>query len=204
VDKLKAGIARFEHDVFPKGADLFGSLASGQAPRALFLTCADSRVVPNLITQTEPGELFMCRNVGNIVPPHGSVYGGTSATIEYAVAVLHVRHVIVCGHSDCGAMKALLDPTALDGLPDVAGWLQYADPTGSILDVERSDPSAALAELIDRNIAAQLNHLETHPAVRRALDAGDVDLHGWRFDIATGRTWAIDRSTGQFAPIVHD
>ena len=92
-----------------RSGERFALLANSQAPRALFITCADSRVQPNLITQTEPGELFICRDIGNIVPPYGAVYGGVSATIEYAVSVLDVGHIIICGHSDCGGMRAL-DP----------------------------------------------------------------------------------------------
>ena len=117
------GFIRFKRDVFPKRKQLFERLAGAQSPEALFITCADSRIVPDLIMQTEPGDLFICRNAGNIVPPYGEVQGGVSATIEYAVAVLNVSHIIVCGHTDCGAMKGILKPETLDELPTVKSWL---------------------------------------------------------------------------------
>ena len=124
IEELLAGVTRFETDVFPGQREHFEDLAHGQEPSALFITCSDSRVLPNLITQTRPGELFLCRDIGNIVPAHGAVYGGVSATIEYSVSVLRVPHVIICGHSDCGAIRCLLEPERLQGLSSVTQWLQ--------------------------------------------------------------------------------
>src|SRR5205807_7100192 len=112
--------------VFARKKELFSQLGKGQTPLALFIACSDSRINPNLLTQTEPGELFILRNAGNLVPPHGAGSGAEAATVEYAVEQLRVRDIILCGHSRCGAMHGLLEPAALAKLPSVAGWLEYA------------------------------------------------------------------------------
>ncbi|WP_416360766.1 carbonic anhydrase [Burkholderia cepacia] len=121
------GFLRFQRDIYPQREALFKQLATSQNPKALFVTCSDSRVVPELLTQREPGELFVIRNAGNIVPSYGPEPGGVSATVEYAVAVLGVRDIVICGHSDCGAMGAISRCTCLDHLPAVANWLRHAD-----------------------------------------------------------------------------
>ena len=113
------GFLHFHHDVFPQQEELFKKLATAQSPRAMFITCADSRIVPELITQSSPGDLFVTRNVGNVVPPYGQMNGGVSTAIEYAVLALGVQHIIVCGHSDCGAMRAVLNPDSLEKMPTV-------------------------------------------------------------------------------------
>src|SRR4030095_8194192 len=128
------GFCRFKHDIFPGRKYAFRELAKGQKPKALFITCADSRVVPDLITQSQPGDLFMCRTVGNQVPPFGSQSeGGVSSSIEYAVQALDVRHIVVCGHSDCGAMKGVLRPEKLANLPSTASWLRNAAAARAIV-----------------------------------------------------------------------
>src|SRR5262245_46408318 len=127
VVQLAERYAKFRREVFPQHQELFENLAASQSPSVLFVTCSDSRVVPDLILQSRPGDLFICRNAGNIIPPHGELAGGVSATIEYAVDVLQVRAIIVCGHSDCGAMRALLHPEKLTHLPTVARWLRQAE-----------------------------------------------------------------------------
>src|SRR5947209_18071980 len=126
IEKFLGGISRFQKDVYPKHQKRFEKLAMGQRPEALFVTCADSRIDPSLLTQTKPGELFICRVIGNVVPPYPDAIGGVSATIEYAVGVLQVPEVIVCGHTDCGVMKGVLNPEAVAGLPSVSAWLNYA------------------------------------------------------------------------------
>src|SRR5580692_4381856 len=126
VDKILGGISHFQKHVYPKHQDLFEKLATGQRPDALFITCADSRIDPCLITQTKPGELFICRVIGNVVPRYPQALGGVSATIEYALGVLGVPDVIVCGHTDCGVMKGVLNPEALKPLRNVSAWLQHA------------------------------------------------------------------------------
>src|ERR671926_1346028 len=128
VERILQGVSRFQREVYPKHRELFQRLALGQRPQALFITCADSRIDPCLLTQTRPGELFICRVIGNIAPPYPDAIGGVSATIEYAVGVLGVPDVIVCGHTDCGVMKGVLNPEAVAALPSVSAWLGYAQP----------------------------------------------------------------------------
>src|SRR5271170_6560787 len=135
-DSILRGLKRFQKRVYPKHRDLFHKLALGQRPEALFITCADSRIDPCMLTQTEPGELFICRVIGNIVPRYPKTIGGVSATIEYAVGVLGVPEVIVCGHTDCGVMKGALNPAALGDFPNVAAWLRWAN-----VEHRTTDPS---------------------------------------------------------------
>ena len=134
MERLIDGYARFRQHEFPKHQEMFEKLASGQQPQALFITCADSRVVPEFITQTGPGDLFVCRNAGNIVPPYGQINGGVSAAIEYAVLALGVRDIIVCGHTDCGAMKGMMHPECLDAMPTVRSWLRHADVARHVVE----------------------------------------------------------------------
>ncbi|MFF8812206.1 carbonic anhydrase [Streptomyces pactum] len=188
---LTEGVARFQRDVFPAKADLFTHLAAHHTPHALFIGCSDARVVPELITQGEPGELFVIRTAGNLVPAYTPGANGVTASIEYAVAVLGVRDIVVCGHSACGAMTALAEGHDLTGAPTVAEWLRHADAA-----VARTAGMAAGPEkvgaLVRRNVSAQLTNLTTHPSVARALTEGKVTLHGWVFDIATGGVEALD------------
>ena len=128
------GFLRFHHDVFPEQQELFKKLATAQTPRAMFITCADSRIVPELITQSSPGDLFVTRNVGNVVPPYGQMNGGVSSAIEYAVMALKVHHIIVCGHSDCGAMRAVLNPQSLEKMPTVKAWLRHAEVARTVVE----------------------------------------------------------------------
>lgn len=204
--KIIAGVARFQKEVFPQYRDHFAKIAGRHEPFALFITCADSRILPNLLTQTEPGDLFICRDVGNIVPPYGSVYGGVSATIEYSVAVLKVRDIIVCGHSDCGAMRGLLDPDSLKTLPGVLEWLRYSeDPHRSVMEHAAHLPHAdKLQLLIEENVVTQLEHLRTHPAVANGLATGALSLHGWVYEIETGQVRAYDSVTGKFQLVNED
>jgi carbonic anhydrase len=154
---------------------LFEQLALGQRPEALFITCADSRIDPCLLTQTKPGELFICRVIGNVVPPWPETIGGVSATIEYAVGVLRVPEVIVCGHTDCGVVRGALNPEALAAFPSVTAWLRY-------VKVEHREPQA----LTEGNVVAQLKNLRTHPSVAARLEQGDMALHGWVYHIGPG------------------
>jgi carbonic anhydrase len=187
MDRILAGVSRFQNEVYPEEQDLFRSIAHAQQPRALFITCSDSRIDPNLITQTVPGELFLCRDVGNIVPAYGNP-GGVSATIEYAVAVLKVAHVIICGHSDCGAMRAALHPENMVDLPSVASWIRNADAARRV--VLARNPGASDEELwralIVQNVISQLVNLRTHPAVAVRLATGELQIHGWLYDIPSG------------------
>src|ERR1700677_356265 len=152
VGKFLSGISRFQKHVYPKHQDLFEKLALGQRPEALFITCADSRIDPCMLTQTKPGELFICRVIGNIVPPYPDKLGGVSATIEYAVGVLQVGAVIVCGHTDCGVMRGALNPEALAEYPNVTAWLRYAQ-----VEHRESEPSQEfLVAMAENNVVAQL------------------------------------------------
>src|SRR5579862_871839 len=149
VEKLLGGISRFQKHVYPKHQELFETLAAGQRPEALFITCSDSRIDPCLLTQTKPGELFICRVIGNIVPPYPEAIGGVSATIEYAVGVLRVPEVIVCGHTDCGVMRGALNPEALEAYPNVRAWLSYV--TRSLMhdaSVEQHEPEPSAESLL--------------------------------------------------------
>jgi carbonic anhydrase len=189
--------------VYPQHRELFEDLAASQAPRALFITCADSRVVPTMMTQTRPGELFLCRNAGNIVPPYGEVNGGVSATIEYAVSVLEVQHVIVCGHSDCGAVKALLHPEKLESLPTVKSWLAHGERARRIVAENYSDlkGDAAIRALTEENIVAQLENLRTHPSVAARVARGALSVHGWYYHIKSGSVDIFDAERRRFVPV---
>jgi len=197
VEKILGGISRFQKDVYPKHQDLFEQLALGQRPDALFITCADSRIDPCLLTQTNPGELFICRVIGNIVPPYPDALGGVSATVEYAVGVLRVPEVIVCGHTDCGVMKGALNPEALGEFPNVSAWLRYAQ-----VEHRATEPTPEfLLALTEHNVAAQLVNLRSHPAVAARLKEGDLQLHGWVYHIGPGTVTAYDEESGKFAPL---
>jgi carbonic anhydrase len=194
VEKFLGGISRFQKDVYPKHQDLFERLALGQRPEALFITCADSRIDPCLITQTKPGELFICRVIGNVVPPYPDAIGGVSATVEYAVGILQVPEVIVCGHTDCGVMRGALNPDALDAYPAVTAWLRYTN-------VERREPepsAESLLALTEDNVVAQLKNLRSHPTVAARLEEGGLALHGWVYHIGSGTVTAYDEASGRF------
>ncbi|GAA0638577.1 carbonic anhydrase [Sphingomonas ursincola] len=198
-----AGVVRFQTEVFPEKQELFESLAKGQSPEALFITCSDSRIETAMITQTDPGELFICRNAGNIVPPHTNHTGGMTASIEFAVAALKVPHIVICGHTECGAMKGAMNPEGLDSLPHVREWLGYSRAAVEVVKHLGSnlDDTAKMQMLLEQNVILQLNHLKTHPSVAARLAAGDLQLHGWVYDIRTGDVTAYDEATGKFAPV---
>jgi carbonic anhydrase len=196
--RLIDGALRFQGEIYQEHRDLFRALATGQQPEALLITCSDSRVVPDLIVQAKPGDIFICRNAGNIAPPYSDVNGGVTATIEYAVSALNVRHIIVCGHSDCGAMKALLHPEKLNGLPSVKSWLKNAARAEQVVRENHPelDDAARIDALIEENVLAQLDNLRTHPCVASRLRSGSLSLHGWVYDIESGQ---IRVSTNQSA-----
>ncbi|MFF8729423.1 carbonic anhydrase [Streptomyces sp. NPDC015171] len=178
---LTKGVARFQRDVFPAKAELFAHLATHHTPRTLFIGCSDARVVPELITGTEPGDLFVIRTAGNLVPAYGPEADGVAASIEYAVAALGVKDIVVCGHSACGAMTALAEGHDLSDAPAVAAWLRHADAS------KARTAAGDVPALVRQNVLAQLANLATHPSIARALAHREVTLHGWVFDIATGR-----------------
>jgi carbonic anhydrase len=184
---------------------LFERLVAGQSPEALFITCSDSRVEPNLITQTKPGELFILRNAGNIVPAWGAHNGAEAATIEYAIEALGIRDIIVCGHTHCGAMKAVLgDPADLAELPAVASWLKNAEATRRVMRAhyqDVSDQDVLLETCVEENVLAQIDNLRTHPAVFAALSRGKLELHAWVYSLESGCVESFDPECGQFVPV---
>jgi len=194
VDRILKGLSRFQKNVYPKHRDLFHKLALGQRPEALFITCADSRIDPCLLTQTKPGELFICRVIGNVVPPYPDAIGGVSATIEYAVGVLRVAEVIICGHTDCGVMRGALNPEAFEAFPNVTAWLRYTK-----LEHRDGEPSAEfLLKLTENNVVAQLNNLRSHPTVAARLEQGDLALHGWIYHIGPGLVTVYNEASREF------
>jgi len=196
------GFLKFQRDVFPSRAALFKKLATTQSPTALFITCSDSRVVPEIMTQREPGDIFVIRNAGNIVPAYVGEPGGVSGTIEYAVAVLGVKDIVICGHSDCGAMTAVATHKHLEHLPAVAGWLRHADAAKAINDAhEHASPTEAVDSMVRENVIAQLANIRTHPSVALALSKGNLKLHGWVYDIETGSILTFNSEALCFVPL---
>lgn len=204
MEKLVKGFLKFRTEVFGKKKELFTRLSENQAPRALFITCSDSRIDPTLLTQTEPGELFILRNAGNMVPPYGSMQGGSTATIEYAMAVLKVPHIIVCGHTDCAVMKALLHPENVQDLPAVKEWVGQAETTRRLMREYYTDlrGNARLSKATQENVRSQLDHLRTHPSVALLLRQKKVDLHGWVYSISTGDVWVYDFVSERFISLL--
>ena len=203
MQKLINGIHQFQSNHFAGQKELFERLAHGQHPEALFITCSDSRINPNLITQTEPGDLFIVRNAGNIIPPYGASQGGEAASIEFAVAGLGVEHIVLCGHSHCGALKGLLKPESLKDMPAVASWLSHAEATRRIMREKYADRTgdAQLTTAVEENVLIQLENLRTHPTVASALARGKMKLHAWVYKIETGQMFAYDAADGQFSPL---
>ena len=200
---LIQGLHHFQEQVFQSKKELFERLGQGQSPETLFITCSDSRIVPSLITHTDPGELFIIRNAGNIIPPHGAANGGEGAAVEYAVKALGVKHIVVCGHSHCGAMKGLLAPESLTELPTVANWLSHAEPTRCILHENYGNlaDSEKLNVAIQENVLCQLENLRTLPSVASKLVQGGLTLHAWVYKIETGDVLAYEPVEGQFLPL---
>lgn len=201
--RILEGLKKFQSEVYPGQRHLFEELAHVQRPKALFLTCSDSRIVPELITQTGPGDLFICRNAGNIAPAYGEVNGGISASIEYAVLALEVEDIIVCGHSDCGAIGAVLHPERLAGMPTMAAWLRHAERARLVVreNFAHLEGDALMNALIQENVVAQLENLRTHPSVASRLRMGRLRLHGWVYCIETGVVSAWQPGDGVFAPV---
>jgi len=197
----------FQHRVFPQLRSRFERLADGQEPQTLFITCSDSRIVPEMLTHTEPGELFVLRNAGNLVPPWTAEHTGEAATIEYAVKMLQVREIVVCGHSHCGAMHGLLNPASIETLAAVKQWLTHAQKT--LQEVANlplaGDGSDAgddlLTTAVKWNVIVQLEQLRTYPAVAEAEARGELALHGWFYRFETGETFELDGASRQFVSL---
>lgn len=203
-ERLLTGVRRFQREVYPhRKAEYQRLVQEGQKPHALFITCADSRIDPELITQSGPGEIFVSRNIGNLVPAYGDAVGGVSAIIEYAVAALQVSHVVVCGHTECGAMVGLLHPEKVTQVPIVARWLRHGDAALSVVRhrAKATDESSTLDELIEENVVLQLQHLRTHPSVAGRLAQGTLGLSGWVYDIGQGNVRVYHEEQRKFLPV---
>lgn len=200
---LVQGLLRFQVEVFPEQRAYFEALRSGQKPEACLIACSDSRVDPSLLLSSRPGEIFVLRNAGNLVPIYPEMVGGTAASVEFATAVLGVKDLVVCGHSHCGAVEALLQPERLRGLPALTRWLEFAAPVRERLASlpATSSPAAVLEAAVRENARIQLEHLMTHPSVRAAVERGDLRLHAWVYYFETGEVLTLDQETGSWLPL---
>ncbi|MES2391435.1 MAG: carbonic anhydrase [Acidobacteriota bacterium] len=208
LEQLKDGVRRFRMEVYPERAEMFALAASEpQKPHTLFIACADSRVDPNLISSSTTGDVFVTRNIGNLVPAYGEMLGGVSAVIEFAVSALGVKHVVVCGHSDCGAMKALLAPDSTEKLPAVTNWLKNAHAALSVAeslyerDQREGSDKTMLQELTEQNVLLQLQHLKTHPSVAGAMAMGELSVSGWVYEIGSGAVRVAEDGQREFVPV---
>ena len=209
MQRLIAGIHKFRKEEFGRYSALFRKLSKeGQNPHTLFITCSDSRVLAELVTQSKPGDLFVVKNIGNIVPPANAVgtTNSTAAAVEFAVDVLRVNDIVVCGHSQCGAMSALLDdPGTVASMPHLAEWLQLAAPVRETLSKDYTHLTAheqRTTAAAEENVLYALDNLHSYPCVQARLADGSLSLHGWFFKIATAELFAYDPETRQFQPIV--
>ena len=201
--RLIKGLHEFQTNYFSEHRELFEMLSQGQQPRVLFITCSDSRIDPNLITQTEPGEMFIIRNAGNIIPPYGATNGGEGATVEYAIHALGIQEIIVCGHSHCGAMKGLLQIGKLEEeMPVVYEWLKHAEATRRTIKehYQGYEGEQLLDAAAKENVLTQLDNLRTYPVVYSGLKGGQLKLHGWLYEIETGEILEYDSVRNQFIP----
>ncbi|UIE37226.1 carbonic anhydrase [Leptodesmis sichuanensis] len=201
--KLIRGLREFKTSYFSSHQDLFEQLSHGQKPRVLFITCSDSRIVPNLITQTEPGEIFVIRNAGNIIPPFGAANGGEGAAVEYAIHALGIQQIIVCGHSHCGAMKGLLQLGSLEEeMPLVYDWLKHAEATRRLVkeNYQGFSKDELLEIAIAENVLTQIENLKTYPVVHSRLYQGKLSIYGWVYLIETGEILAYDPETHAYMP----
>lgn len=178
-------------------------MREGQRPHTLFITCADSRIDPELLTQSGPGDIFVLRNIGNLVPAYGEMLGGVSAVIEYAVVALQVSQIVICGHSGCGAMKGLMEHESVSNMPTVKAWLSNAHAALSVASAKGASESAErnLEALIEQNVLLQLHHLRTHPSVAGGIAKGTLAVYGWVYDIANGDVLVYDESEKRFSSL---
>jgi len=199
--KLLKGLHKFQSSYFPANQELFEQLADGQKPRVLFITCSDSRIVPHLVTQSGVGELFVIRNAGNLVPPFGAANGGEGAAIEYAIHALGIEQVIICGHSNCGAMKGLLKLEKLrTEMPLVYEWLQHAESTRRLIQENYADMKGEelMTITMAENVVTQIENLKTYPVIRSKLHQNKMTIYGWIYDIETGEVLAYNPETDGF------
>ncbi len=198
--KIARGVAKFQQEIYPAQRRIFEELKHRQEPIAMFFTCADSRILPNLLMQTGPGEIFTERTPGNIVPKYSEHVGGITASVEYALLVLHVPLIIICGHTDCGVIKALAEPERTAGMPALQSWIRHAFDARDRILREHSDASKdeKLRLLTQYNVLTQLENLKSHPTVAAGLSSGELQVQGWVYDIGTGSIRAADPESGKF------
>lgn len=197
--KIMAGIGRFQ-TYYVENITLFEQLATqGQSPEVLFIGCSDSRVVPELITGAEPGDLFVTRNVGNIVPPYGTGDMGIGAVVEYAVLDLQVQHAVICGHTDCGGIKALQSLPDWSSEPHIARWLEHARPAQTRVEASGVPPEERQLAMVRENVLLQLEHLRSYDPVREGERSGTLALHGWVYHLETGEVEAYDATDGTWS-----
>jgi carbonic anhydrase len=205
IKRILRGLNEFQTNYFTVHQEMFEQLSQGQQPEILFITCSDSRIDPNLLTQTKPGELFILRNLGNIIPCHGTANNGEGAAIEYAVLALHIRNIVVCGHSHCGSMKGLLQLNNLvEEMPLVYDWLRNnAESTRRLLKDNYQDfqGEELLKVAIQENVLTQIENLETYPVIRSKLHANQISLHAWVYEIESGNILAYNAQTSQFVSL---
>lgn len=204
MQKLVKGLHKFRSEVFGENEDLFRRLSKGQAPEAVFITCSDSRINPNLLTQTGPGDLFILRNAGNLVPPYGAASSGEAATIEFALCELGVRNIIVCGHTLCGAMRALMSPPSTAELPAVRSWLQHAEGTRRLVaeNYGHLEGDALATAAAEENVLAQIENLRTHPSVHSRLARRELAIFAWVYKIQTGDVFQYSPEQEEYVPFM--
>jgi carbonic anhydrase len=200
MNNLLPGLRKFSERVFPQQQKLFESLSQGQRPHTLMITCSDSRIDPNLVTQTNPGELFVVRNAGNIVPPFGASQGGEGAAIEFAIEGLGVSNIVICGHSQCGAMSALIGKVNLEGLPSLKSWLEHAQSTRKRMETKYND--FELHHVVEENVLVQAENLKTHPSVSASLSTGRTRLFAWVYSFETGSIAVYDPKLKRYLPSI--
>jgi carbonic anhydrase len=205
IKRIIAGLNEFHDNYFVAHRELFEHLSHGQNPELLFITCSDSRIDPFLITQSQPGDLFVIRNVGNLIPPYGKLNSAEAAGIEYAVEALGIKDIVICGHSHCGAMKGLLQIGNLaQQMPSVYEWLKtHAEATRRlVMDNYQGYPHEKLLKItIEQNVLTQIENLETYPVIRSKLHSNQLTLHAWIYEIETGEVLAYDAQDGKFRVI---
>ncbi|MGD8627344.1 MAG: carbonic anhydrase [Anaerolineae bacterium] len=199
-DKILAGIGRFQEE-FQANRALFERLAIKQEPKMLFITCSDSRVAPELITGAEAGDLFVARTIANIVPPYGTGAIGAGAVIEYAILHLHMEHIVICGHTDCGGIKGLDAALDLSREPHIARWLDLARPAKTKVEAGGFPQEARHLATVRENVLLQLENLRSYDPVRDALRAGSLALHGWVYHLESGAIEAYDAESGTWKPL---
>jgi carbonic anhydrase len=199
MNHLLPGLRNFREQIFPQQQKFFESLSQGQKPHTLMITCSDSRIDPNLVTQTKPGEIFVVRNAGNIIPPFGASRGGEEAAIEFAIEGLGVSNIVICGHSQCGAMAALMGKVNLDGLPSMKNWLKHSQATRKRVEVKYNN-DCDLLRVVEENALVQAENLKTHPSVSASLSAGRTRIFAWVYRFESGSMAVYDPKLKKYLP----